>query len=183
MPTEPASPRTQLLKALSAYVLANGLANVSLRPLARAARTSDRMLIYHFGTKEKLIEAVLGQLASDLEASLTAALPVEKTRSLAASFTEIMQVLRSEDVRRYLLVWLEIVAAAGLGNERSKVIGGDMLRQFLPWLKARLPKDIDDPDAAAAALLALVEGCIVMDAVGMSTTADLAAHSIGILNA
>lgn len=173
------SPKNQLLKALGAHILENGLANVSLRPLARAAGTSDRMLIYHFGTKDQLIEAVLGQLASDLETILTTGVPVEKSRSLDACLFEIMQVLRADDVRRYLLVWLEIVAAAGLGNERFKVIGSEMLRRFLPWLKARLPEDVTDRDATAATLLALVEGCVVMDAVGMAATANLATRNLG----
>ncbi|MFZ9395925.1 MAG: TetR family transcriptional regulator, partial [Erythrobacter sp.] len=47
--------REILLPRLAAHVLAHGLAGASLRPLARAAGTSARMLIYHFGSKERLI--------------------------------------------------------------------------------------------------------------------------------
>lgn len=174
MLTETTSTRHQHLKALGAHVLANGLANLSLRPLARAAGTSDRMLIYHFGTKEQLIEAVLGHLASDLEAILTASVPAESSRSLDSCLIEIMQVLRTDEVRRYLLIWLEIVAAAGLGNERFKIIGSELLQRFLPWIEARLPENVPDREATAATVLALVEGCVVMDAVGMAATADTA---------
>lgn len=141
------------------------------------------MLIYHFGTKEQLIEAVLGQLALDLEAILTASVPVEAGRSLDSCLTEIMQVLRAEDVRRYLLIWLEIVAAAGLGNERFKIIGSELLRRFLPWLEARLPENVSNREATAATLLALIEGCVVMDAVGMATTADIAIRTMATLDA
>lgn len=174
MLTETTSTKNQHLKALGAYVLANGLANLSLRPLARAAGTSDRMLIYHFGTKEQLIEVVLGHLASDLEAVLTASAPAKSSSSLESCLIEIMQVLRTDEVRRYLLIWLEIVAAAGLGNERFKIIGSDLLRRFLPWIEARLPENVSNREATAATVLALVEGCVVMDAVGMATTADIA---------
>ena len=41
------------------YALEHGLIGLSLRPLAAALGTSDRMLIYHFGSKDGLITAVL----------------------------------------------------------------------------------------------------------------------------
>jgi hypothetical protein len=65
-------------------------------------------------------EAVFGHLASDLEAILSDGVTVERNRSLDACVTEIMEFLRAEDTRRYILVWLEIVAAAGIGNESLK---------------------------------------------------------------
>ena len=44
--------RENLLPLLAAYVLEHGLAGLSLRPLAAAAGTSDRMLLYHFASKQ-----------------------------------------------------------------------------------------------------------------------------------
>lgn len=172
MRRHPSTQRNQLLPALGAYVLENGLAQASLRPMAQAAGTSDRMLIYHFTSKDQMIEAVLEHLASELEIILTGAMPVHRSSSIEACFSEVMHLLRRNDVRRYLLVWLEIVAAAGLGNDRFGIVGAQMLKRFLPWLEDRLPDDIADREATAAMLLALIEGCIVMDAVGMTTTAD-----------
>ena len=67
--------RETLLPLLAAYVLENGLADVSLRPLAKAAGTSDRMLLYHFGSKEELVidrayvEKQLDELAKDEDLS------------------------------------------------------------------------------------------------------------------
>ncbi len=48
------SPRDALLDAAIDYVAANGLSDVSLRTLAAALGTSHRMLIFHFGSKERL---------------------------------------------------------------------------------------------------------------------------------
>ena len=53
------SPRDRLLAAAVDYVLANSLSNLSLRELASAIGTSHRMLIYHFGSKEGLLTAVI----------------------------------------------------------------------------------------------------------------------------
>ncbi len=54
-----APPRDRLLAAAVDYVLAHGFSNLSLRELAAAIGTSHRMLIYHFGSKEGLLVAVI----------------------------------------------------------------------------------------------------------------------------
>ncbi|WP_261559874.1 TetR/AcrR family transcriptional regulator [Frankia tisae] len=51
--------RQRLLDACTDYALAHGLPD-RLEPLACAAGTSARMLIYHFGTRDTLLRAVLG---------------------------------------------------------------------------------------------------------------------------
>jgi AcrR family transcriptional regulator len=47
-------PRERLLDAAIQYVASNGIGDMSLRSLASALGTSHRMLIHHFGSKEKL---------------------------------------------------------------------------------------------------------------------------------
>jgi len=51
--------RERLLRATMDYVSEHGVANLSLRGLATAIGTSHRMLIYHFGSKEDLLIAVI----------------------------------------------------------------------------------------------------------------------------
>jgi AcrR family transcriptional regulator len=64
--------REELLDALVGYVLQHGLAELSLRPMAAAVGTSARLLIFHFGTKEALLEELLGEVEGRLQRSLTA---------------------------------------------------------------------------------------------------------------
>lgn len=52
--------RDRLLDACTDYALAHGLPG-RLGPLAAGAGTSPRMLIYHFGTRDALLRAVLHQ--------------------------------------------------------------------------------------------------------------------------
>jgi AcrR family transcriptional regulator len=40
--------RAEIIQRLTDYVLAEGLSAASLRPLAKAAGTSDRLLLYYF---------------------------------------------------------------------------------------------------------------------------------------
>ncbi len=51
--------RAVLLDRVTGYVLEHGLAALSLRPLADAVESSPRMLLYHFGSKEGMVAAVL----------------------------------------------------------------------------------------------------------------------------
>lgn len=51
--------KDELIESLIGYLLDNGLADLSLRPLAAGVGTSARLLIYHFGSKEGLLTEVL----------------------------------------------------------------------------------------------------------------------------
>ena len=51
--------KERLLQAATDYVAEHGVADLSLRGLAAAIGTSHRMLIYHFGSKEDLLIAVI----------------------------------------------------------------------------------------------------------------------------
>lgn len=52
----------ELREAILRYLLENGISDLSLRPLAKAVGSSPRGLLYHFGSKEKMLMAVLGEL-------------------------------------------------------------------------------------------------------------------------
>jgi AcrR family transcriptional regulator len=54
--------REKLLSAAIDHMAENGLGDLSLRTLATALGTSHRMLIYHFGSKEKLLVEVVRAL-------------------------------------------------------------------------------------------------------------------------
>lgn len=62
--------RDQLLRAVSTHVLEHGLIGLTLRPLAAAVGTSDRMLIYHFGSRDALIADVVAQIGDTATAAL-----------------------------------------------------------------------------------------------------------------
>lgn len=64
--------KDDLLGAALEYLVRNGAASVSLRPLAAALGTSARMLVFHFGSKERLLQEVMLELSSRLQRSLQA---------------------------------------------------------------------------------------------------------------
>jgi AcrR family transcriptional regulator len=54
--------RTELLDAIVGYLVKHGVAEVSLRPLAKAVGSSPRVLLYYFGSKEKLLVLAIRRL-------------------------------------------------------------------------------------------------------------------------
>jgi AcrR family transcriptional regulator len=64
--------KAALLDAAVDYLVENGVAKVSLRPMAAAMGTSARLLIFHFQSKERLLQEVFGALQSRLQASFVA---------------------------------------------------------------------------------------------------------------
>ncbi len=51
--------RAELLEKAVDYVCRHGLAELSLRPLAKAVKSSPRGLLYHFGSKENLVVEIV----------------------------------------------------------------------------------------------------------------------------
>jgi AcrR family transcriptional regulator len=52
----------ELRDAIVQYLTKHGLADLSLRPLAKAVGSSPRVLLYYFGSKEKMVVKVLGEV-------------------------------------------------------------------------------------------------------------------------
>ncbi len=69
------SPRERLLEGAIDYVAANGITDLSLRHLAGALGTSHRMLIHHFGSKEGLWVAIVGEVERRQRAILADLVP------------------------------------------------------------------------------------------------------------
>ena len=73
--------REALLDKCVAHLLETGFGNLSLREIAAGAGTSHRMLIYHFGSRDGLLAAVVGRIEADSGPSSTRCCPVTARRS------------------------------------------------------------------------------------------------------
>lgn len=169
---KPPMSKESLLPLLTAHVLDHGLGQASLRPLAKAAGTSDRMLIYHFGTKEKLIADLLSYVAGIYSAGLDAAIA---SGPRPASRSEVLARILSQNcdpaMAPFMQLWWEIVggAARDLPGFRSAAKG--MVDELLAWLEGQMPAGDPDPAGGARYLLTVIEGAMMLGAVGHGETA------------
>ncbi|MEL7106122.1 MAG: TetR/AcrR family transcriptional regulator [Pseudomonadota bacterium] len=160
------------LLLMAGHVVENGLAGASLRPLAKAAGTSDRMLIYHFGSKDGLIDALLRCLAERFTQALDAALPPGHAPNRAACLAEITALMRQPQAAAFAHVWLDILAEAARGTTVFQTTAAAIIEGFLDWIVGRLPEDDPDPATGAAVILAHIEGALVLTAAGRPDVAE-----------
>ena len=107
--TTPSARQTELLEAAYGYALANGLADVSLRPLAAAIGSSPRVLMFLWGSKDGLIKALLARARADELAVLARLGQADDDASagLARTVEQVWSWLAAEEHRPLLRLWAE----------------------------------------------------------------------------
>jgi AcrR family transcriptional regulator len=91
------------------FVLAEGLGGLTLRPLAAALGTSDRMVMYHFGSKEHLLARIVERSSERLAASMMKRFtPAPKTAyEVVLRFWKALTTAETEPyVRLYFELWV-----------------------------------------------------------------------------
>lgn len=164
--------RAAALARMGEHLLREGLAGASLRALAKAAGTSDRMLLYYFADKDEIVAATLEHLAAQLAELLDAAGGGAAPRAYPALLADCATAFQQADFQPFLWLWLELAAAAARGQEPHRGVAGRIADAFLAWGAARL--DTADPaerGAQAALLLATVDGLALLQAVGRGAAA------------
>ena len=107
-PTPTPSPRRQeLLERAYRYALRNGLAELSLRPLATAIESSPRVLLFLFGSKDELVRALLARARADERALLARVRADTARRDLPTVVRTTWQWLVEPAHRPLLTLWLE----------------------------------------------------------------------------
>ena len=95
--------RGELLQAVAEYVLENGVATLTLRRAAAAVGVSHATLQHHFGTREELVEEIVGHL-------------LERTFSPGEDYPE---GVTAEDVEmRLRLIWEGLKSPTGRQDTR-----------------------------------------------------------------
>jgi AcrR family transcriptional regulator len=101
--------RIEIVEAAYRYVLANGLAGASLRPVAKATGSSTGVLRFLFGSKDGLVVALLERARSD-ELELLATVPPDG--DLATVARAVWAWLADPAHRPLLRLWVESYAAS-----------------------------------------------------------------------
>jgi AcrR family transcriptional regulator len=133
--------RSQTLAAAADYVLAHGLAGLSLRPLAKALDTSPRMLLYDFGSKDQLIADVLAEIRRREERLLDADVH---------TLDEVWKWISAPEREAFLRLFFEVYVDAMKRGEASPFV-----REWVDFLASRVD------EATATLLIAVVRGLLL----------------------
>lgn len=105
--------RVDLLDRVITYLADAGVGDRSLRQIAAGAGTSHRMLIYHFGTRDALLVAVVRAV----EERTRAALATLQARAPRDQALEFWQRLSDPALAPYERLFFELYGAALAGQE------------------------------------------------------------------
>jgi AcrR family transcriptional regulator len=157
--TKTANPtiKADLLEQATAYVLKNGLRDLSLRPLAEALGTSARMLIYHFGSKEQLvIEAVVH--AQQQQQALLASQAVS-SKSAVKTLQNFWTWLSSDEVAPYARLLYDLEVQVMNGNDSYRAFAKEVIHNWEAFIQA----SIKDGRPEQARLIVGVMNGLLMD--------------------
>jgi AcrR family transcriptional regulator len=122
--------RQALAEGATDYVLEHGLLDLSLRPLAKALGTSDRMLLYHFRDKPDLVATVL-RVSNDR--SVSAIRGMTPSAGARAAVLDLWAVVSAAEQARCQRLYVEAAALGVLGAEPYASIVAEANQV---WLKA-----------------------------------------------
>lgn len=119
------------------YALAEGLIGLSLRPLAASLGTSDRMLLYHFGTKDDLVADVLRESNDRAVAGIVALPPSDDLR---AAVHDLWSAVRSPELEPCTRLYVEAAALGLLGREPYATVVREANERWMRAFVAHLTK-------------------------------------------
>jgi AcrR family transcriptional regulator len=142
--------RRDLLDLVVAYLAEHGVANVSLRPMAKALGVSVNALVHHFGPKEELVVAALRR-AAEVQAGVEARWLAREPHLTEADLLRKWWRWINASPANLALVRLGIEAAA-IDATASGLPGAVRADQIVPW-RANIEKRLIDeglgPEQAA----------------------------------
>lgn len=151
------SRKQELLDALIAYLVRHGPADLSLRPMAAEIGTSARLLIFHFGSKDRLLSEVLDEMQRRLQDSflrMRSAPPGTRRVPLLRAFWD--WALEDDHFPSLRLLYQLNVLAAQDPALRSQLLA----RHAQDWLALIQPalSDLDRSPALATLVGAVFDG-------------------------
>ncbi len=161
----PSRRQEELLELAYRYVLTHGLADMSLRPLAKAIGSSPRVLLFLYGSKDGLIRALLDRARADELAAIVAFREKDSPAGLAETALQVWRWLSAPAHRNLLGLWVEAYARS-LVDPGGPWAGfaAQTVQDWLGLLASRQPPRWRQSRAGAAertAVLALLRGAML----------------------
>jgi len=122
-------PRDALLDKVMAYAAEHGIADKSLREIATGVGTSHRMLLYHFGSREGLLAAIVGAVEEQQRAVLAA---LSQDGDPAEVMLRLWEQVSQPALRPYVRLFFATVGMAVQGVPGTQTLLDNLTT---PWLE------------------------------------------------
>jgi AcrR family transcriptional regulator len=155
MPRPKSQRRDDLLNASIEYLLENGVADLSLRPLAAKVGSKARLLVYHFGSKDALITEAMLVIRERVKENFAALVRNHRQARPSQVVQAFWDWAISKQHERYLRLFFEV---HGLALQKPKQYGRYLKGAFTTWvelMEAILPGSFSQTERRALASLAV----------------------------
>jgi AcrR family transcriptional regulator len=148
----------ELIDRIVPYLTVHGIAGLSLRPLAKAIGSSPRVLLYYFGSSEKMIDRVLARLR-DRQHALYGTLLAQDARKQAdpaESYFAIWKHMTSRASEPHFRLFFELYGLALRHPRRYRAFLHSTINDWLDFMDdAALRKQHGRKKSRALATIAM----------------------------
>lgn len=130
--------RPELLAAAVEYVLDHGIADLSLRPMAKELGVAHATVLRHFGTKEALVTEVVNTIREDLLDDLVRSAGAPAADSPQDVMWTAWRQLTQPSERRQFVLLFELVAIHARDPDRFGSLAPMLVTDFLGPIEANL---------------------------------------------
>jgi len=146
--------RRQIMDEAIDYVLAHGLSDLSIRPMAEALGISHRTLLHHFGSKEEMVERVLAEVRSRHLQQLRQQQERQQL-DLLKGLDEAWALQSAPERLPFWRSFFEIYAVATKNPERHRELLDSIVSAWLaPWVATLTRLGMTRPKAEALSTMA-----------------------------
>lgn len=170
--------RDDILHAAVQVVLDAGLVGLTFGSVSRRLGIADRTVVYYFPTKDDLVSAVLLRTTAELQELLASALGSRASQSVLLQRS--WSALSGSAGDAALRVHFECVGLAAQGREPYRSIAEQLVTAWTGWIADRLTGDPGTRADRACALVATLDGLLLVRAVGGERQAEAAARGLGL---
>lgn len=156
--------KAELLEAVVDYLLRHGLADLTLRPLAKALNTHARMLLYHFGSREQLIIDALQAARLRQRRMLEEWGAATGGQSTADRFRRFWHWLASAEMEPYVRFFFDVQVYALHRRDEFHVLLTGGVEDWVAYLAGELEKQgvpADRAQSTATLLVAATRGLLL----------------------
>lgn len=163
--------RARLTESLADIVLEDGLDALSLRPAAARLGTSDRMLLYYFGSKAALVDDVLACVSERFAAHLA-----NSTRGVRIPPHNMVGhtagLMATPQAKPFIELWFEIAARSARGDQQFAGAAAKIGEAWNDWIERSVHFPAGTASRSAAAMmLAIVNGIALLESTAPSVAA------------
>ena len=157
--------KQQIIAHVIQHMIDNGLSDLGLRKLAAISGTSDRMLIYYFGTKDALIGTVLQAIAANLTLQFDTAFGTHK-RDAKTLQAELLMLATAPEFDSIIRLWFEVVGLAARGRSPYAENATAIAQNWVAWIQNQLD---ESESYQAVDLFVELEGTLLLKLLGIGS--------------